>query len=474
MTITLCSWGAAEEVTGSKHILDYEGRRILLDCGMHQGRRKTAREKNQNFPFDPSDLEAMILSHGHFDHSGAIPIAVKKGLDSNVYCTPATRDISSLILMDSAHIQARDAEYLTKRRAKDAGIDEDEMVPVEPLYGEADVVESLSRFVTVSYHRPFFAGDGIKATFYDAGHILGSALTHIEINGGKRPLRLGFTGDLGRANMAIIRDPEVIPPVDYLICESTYGDRLHDYIGKAMDELAEVVNDVWEKRGKLIIPSFAVERTQEIVYYLHLLYDQGRIPDIEVFVDSPMAVNATSIFRTHPECYDQRTRDAFLDHHKNPFGFETLRFVSSTNESKELNRRDQPAIIISSSGMCEAGRILHHLANNVSDPKNTILVVGFMAQNTLGRRLADREAEVRIFGQKYPVRARVKIINAFSAHADHEEIMEWLNKLDRDSLKGVFLVHGEPDAQANMQRIMKEDGIDRVDILKFGEEVELD
>ncbi|HUT52905.1 MAG TPA: MBL fold metallo-hydrolase [bacterium] len=469
---TLCSWGAAGEVTGSKHLLELEGRQIVLDCGMFQGKRKEAREKNENFPFDPSAVESLILSHGHFDHTGAIPIIVKKGFAGNVYCTPATREISSLVMMDSAHLQAKDAEYVTKKRAK--GEDQEAVVPVEPLYTEQDVVAGLSCFMTVSYHREFPVGDGIRASFYDAGHILGSALTRLTIGKGPNAPALGFTGDLGRTRMAIIRDPEALPPVDWLICESTYGNRRHDPITRAMDELAEVVNQVWERRGKLIIPAFAVERTQELVYYLHLLRDQNRIPEIPVFVDSPMAVNATSVFRTHPECYDQETRQAFLDHHQNPFGFETLRFVSSTEESKRLNKRSEPCVIISSSGMCEGGRILHHLANNVSNPNTVILIVGFMARNTLGRRLADREKEVKIFGQRYPVKARVKIINAFSAHADYEEIKAWINRLDRDRLKSVFLVHGETEAQENLKKVLLEDGVRRVEILKYGEAVELE
>lgn len=468
---TLCSWGAAGEVTGSKHLLNISGRQILLDCGMFQGKRKEAREKNQKFPFDPSNVEALILSHGHFDHCWAIPIIVKKGFNGNVYCTPATREISSLVMMDSAHLQQKDAEFVMKKRSK--GQDQETPVPVEPLYNEQDVVASLSFFMTVSYHREFPAAEGVRAVFYDAGHILGSGLVRLEIGKGSSELALGFTGDLGRAKMAIIRDPEALPPLDYLICESTYGNRLHDPMGKAMDELAEVVNQVWQRRGKLIIPAFAVERTQELVYYLHLLRDQERIPEIPIFVDSPMAVNATSVFRTHPECYDQETRQAFLDHHDNPFGFETLRFVSSTEESKKLNRRDDPMVIISSSGMCEGGRILHHLANNVSNPNTVILIVGFMAQHTLGRRLADREKEVKIFGERYPVKARVKIINAFSAHADYEEIKSWVRRLDRDRLKGVFLVHGEPEAQENLKNVLLQDGLPRVEVLRQGEPVEL-
>ena len=471
MKVSLCAYGAAEEVTGSKHLLEVDGSRVLLDCGMFQGKRKEAREKNQKLPFEAASIDALILSHAHFDHCGAIPILVKKGFRGNIYSTPASRELGSLIMMDSAHLQTMDAEFVNQKRAQ--GEDQETAVPVEPLYDEADVLSALNSFMTVSYHRTFPVAAGIQATFYDAGHILGSCLTRLEIDRDGRKLAVGFTGDLGRANMAILRDPETLPPVDYLICESTYGNRRHDPIAQAMDELAEVVNEVWNRRGKLIIPAFAVERTQELVFFLHLLHDQKRIPEIPIYVDSPMAVNATSIFRTHPECYDDDTRRSFLDHHENPFGFEHLTFVTSTEESKRLNKLDEPAVIISSSGMCEGGRILHHLANNIGNPKNTILVVGFMAQNTLGRRLADREREVKIFGQKYPVKARVKIINAFSAHADYEEIKSWLHKLDRRSLRAVFLVHGEPEAEANLKQVLTADGLPRVDILKMGEPVEL-
>jgi len=467
----LCSFGAAEEVTGSKHLLEFDGRRVLFDCGMFQGRRAEAREKNSRLPFEAEGIDAVLLSHAHFDHSGALPVLAKDGFPGNVYCTPATREISSLILMDSAYLQAKDAEFVKKKRAR--GQDTDEPVPVEPLYDADDVLRSLDYVMTVSYHRTFKVAGGVRATFYDAGHILGSCLTRVEFGEGGSGLAVGYTGDLGRDGMAIIRNPELLPEIDYLICESTYGNRRHDPMEQALDELAEVTNRAYQNRGKLIIPAFAVERTQELVYYLHLLYDWGRIPEMPIFVDSPMAVNATSIFRTHPECYDPATREAFIDHHKNPFGFETLRFVTSVEESKSLNTLDEPAVIISSSGMCEGGRILHHLANNISDSRNTVLIVGFMAAHTLGRRLADRASEVKIFGQKYPVRARVKIINAFSAHADYEEIRAWTARLDLNRLKGVFLVHGEPEAQANLKEVLQEEGIKRVEILRFGEKVEL-
>ncbi|MFO8058884.1 MAG: MBL fold metallo-hydrolase [bacterium] len=471
MGISLCAYGAAEEVTGSKHLLSFPGGRVLLDCGMFQGSRKKSWEKNEKLGFEANSIDSVLLSHAHFDHSGAIPILTKNGFTGNVFCTPATREISSLIMMDSAHLQAQDVEFLNKKQERNgAG---GNSAPLTPHYDESEVLSSLDHFVTVSYHREFWAGDGVKAEFYDAGHILGSALVRLELRDGDRTVSVGYTGDLGREGMAIIRDPEVLPPIDYLVLESTYGNRVHEEMDQALEELSEVVNRAWNRGGKVIIPAFSVGRTQELVYHLHLLYDRKRIPDIPVYVDSPMAVNATSIFRTHPECYDKETRQAFLEHHRNPFGFETLRFITSTDQSKSLNKSDEPMIIISSSGMCEGGRILHHLIHNITDPNNVILIVGFMAQHTLGRRIADRESEIKIFGDKYPVRARVKIINAFSAHADYNEIRDWTGKLSQKDLKGVFLVHGEPEAQEHLAGVLKEDGIRRVEVLEFGKEVEL-
>ncbi len=467
MQVELFSYGGAEEVTGSKHFLKVHDQQIMIDCGAFQGRRRDAEEKNRTWPFDARQITSTILTHAHFDHSGMIPLLPKKGFDGNIYTTPASRDLASLIMMDSAHIQAKDIEYLKKKAVKRG-----EEFEKEPLYTENDVIAALDYFITVSYHRQFFVGDGIKATFYDAGHILGSAITVVEINRNGHEMRIGFSGDLGRKNLPILRDPEVIPPVDYLVMESTYGHRLHDPIDAVLDKLADVVNRTVQRGGKIIIPAFAVERTQELVYFLHLLNDKNRIPQIPVYVDSPMAVNATSIFRVHQECYDQETRNAFLNHHKNPFGFNELRYVTNVEESKRLNGLKEPAIIISSSGMCEAGRILHHLANNIENPKNTIMIVGFMAEHTLGRRIKEEQKEVRILGDYYKLRAEVVTMNAFSAHADYQEILDYISQLDYDRLKGIFLVHGEPDAQANLKKLLEEKNY-KTTIVKYGERYQL-
>ncbi len=453
MQAELFSWGGAQEVTGSKHFLKLKDQTVMVDCGAFQGHRREADEKNRRWQFDAETLTATLLTHAHYDHCGLLPLLPGKGFIGNIYTTPATRDLANLIMMDSAHIQARDMEFLAKR-AKRKG----ETFDKTPLYDENDVLNCLDHFVTVSYHRPFYIGNGIKSTFYDAGHILGSALAVVEMEKNGRQMRVGFSGDLGRKNLPILRDPEIIPPVDYLVMESTYGHRLHDPIDTATEKLADVINRTVRRKGKIIIPAFAVERTQELVYFIHLLTDRGKIPKIPVYVDSPMATNATAIFKVHQECYDAETRQAFTSHHKNPFGFNDLHYTNSLQESKELNSLAGPAIIISSSGMCEAGRILHHLLHNIEDHRNTVLIVRFMAEHTLGRRIKEEREYVRIFGDHYKLNAEVATINAFSAHADYNEILDYISQLDYQRLKQVFLVHGEPDAQANLQRLLTEKG----------------
>ncbi len=442
MSITLSSFGAAREVTGSKHVLSVDGRRLLIDCGAFQGKRQEADAKNRRLLPDPAGLEASILTHGHFDHCGLYPLLVKKGYRGSIFSTPATRDLANLIMMDSAAIQARDKEYLTKQAAKRG-----ETFDWEPLYDSEDVVEATSRFVTVSYGREFIPMEGLRASFADAGHILGSASVRLEARDSNGAVTaIGFSGDLGRKNKPIIRDPDPMGPMDYLVLESTYGDRLHESGDNALETLARAVNIIAERKGKMVIPAFAVERTQEIVYYLHQLADQKRIPEIPIWCDSPMAINATSIFQVHPECYDQEIHQAFIKHNRNPFGFNQLRFAQSVEDSKHLNDMPGPMIIISADGMCEAGRIQHHLLHTLDDPANMVLIVGYMAAGTLGRRIKEKQKELRIHGQVLPLRAEVMEINAFSAHADYEEIGAWLSMTDRSRLKGIFLVHGEDEA----------------------------
>ncbi len=463
MQAELFSYGAAEEVTGSKHFLKTGDRIVQIDCGAFQGHREEADKKNRSWDFDASAIESVVLTHAHFDHCGLVPLLRKKGFEGNIYTTPASRDLANLIMMDSAHIQAKDLEYLRKRAAKRG-----EAFEGEALYTERDVIASLDQFITVSYHRPFYIGDGVEVQFFDAGHILGSALTMMKLRQGSDELIMGFSGDLGRKNLPILRDPEMLPAVDYLVMESTYGNRLHDPVETASTKLAQIIRQTADKSGKIVIPAFAVERTQELVYILHLLNDEGRIPKIPVYVDSPMATNATSIFRVHQECYDEDIRRAFMDHHENPFGFNELSYVVNTEHSKRLNTLKGPAIIISASGMCESGRILHHLANNIEDPRNTILIVGFMAQNTLGRKILEKQSEVRIFGDVYRLNARVEVLNTFSAHADCNDILEYIDGLDKNRLKEIFLVHGEPEAQTNLKGLLKDRGYS-TRIVRYGE-----
>lgn len=449
----LTSFGAAREVTGSSHVIDTGKSKIMIDCGMFQGHRLESERKNKIMDYDPASIDAVILTHGHCDHCCRIPLLVKNGFRGNIYTTPATRDIASLVMADTAHIQQKDAKWLQKKRPDH---------PFTPLFDNEDVTKSLDQFVTISYNREFYLPDGIKGEFFDAGHILGSAVTVLTFPDGKK---MAFTGDLGRAGLPIIRDPQKIPDVDYLVCESTYGNRLHDPIDDAMRDLAEVVSETYERGGKVIIPAFAVERTQEVIYFLHRLMNDDKIPRMDIYIDSPMASNATTIFRVHQECYDESVREHFLAEYKNPFGFENLHYTTDVSESKRINEIHEPMIIVSSSGMCEAGRILHHLKNNIEDPRNTIIIVGYMAAHTLGRRIAERRQEVKIFGQPYELRAQVKILNTFSAHADYNEILEYVGKLDSGKLQKVFLVHGEDDALESLSEKMAAINIHNIQIV---------
>ena len=451
--MNLTSYGGAREVTGSNHVLDLGNSRIMVDCGLFQGHRLKSEEKNRIMNYDPSKISSVLLTHGHCDHCGRLPLLAKDGFEGNIYTTPATRDIAGLVLADTAYIQQKDAQWLKKKKPHH---------PFQPLFGSDDVTKVLNQFVTISYDRDFFLDDGVKCRFCDAGHILGSGIAVLDLPNGKR---IAFTGDLGRAGLPIIRDPEQIPDVDYLVCESTYGNRLHDPIEFAKEELAETINKTYERGGKIIIPAFAVERTQEVIYFLHRLIVEEKIPHIDIYIDSPMASNATTIFRVHRECYDESVREHFLEDNKNPFGFDDLHYTTNVTESKQINEINKPCIIISSSGMCEAGRILHHLKNNIEDPKNTILIVGFMASHTLGRRIVERRDEVKIFGQPYKLNAQVKILNTFSAHADYNEITGYIKKMDLERLKKIFLVHGEDDALENLQGELSGIGVKEVQIV---------
>ncbi|MDY4189063.1 MBL fold metallo-hydrolase [Treponema porcinum] len=469
MMITMYSLGAAEEVTGSKHILEIDGHQIMIDCGAFQGKRQLSDTKNRDFDIAADKLDAVVLTHGHYDHCGLLPVLTKKGFTGNIYATPATRDIANLVMMDSARIQARDAEFLAKQANKKG-----EKFTWRPLFNENDVVKTANQIISLSYNRKMYIAPNVSLEFYDAGHILGSGFAYLTITNGSEETRVLFTGDIGRKEKPIIRNPAVnMPPPDYIVLESTYGNRKHEDAEFAMKELERVVRDTCSKKGKIIIPSFAIERAQELVFYLHLLTDRKKIPVVPIYVDSPMAANATSVFRVHPECYDESVNEAFLKHHKNPFGFGSLSFTTSVEESKSLNDKEGPMIIISADGMCEAGRVLYHLANEIGNERNTILIVGYMAENTLGRKIRDGEKEVKILGDMYHVNAKVEQINAFSAHADYTEMTDWLKTIDTSRLKNIFLVHGEKEAQEFFTDYLHQNGFPNVTTVKYDETYDL-
>ncbi len=443
--------GAVREVTGSMHILTVNGKRILLECGFFQGKRSESNRLNRNLPFDASSIDVMVLSHAHIDHSGNIPNLVKQGFEGAIYTTFATRDLCSLMLMDSAYIQVKDAEFYN-RKAEERG-DKDR---IEPIYNEADVRACLSRFVAIDYQITLPIAPGVNLTFYNAAHVLGSAVVCLDLEEGAQRLRFLFSGDLGRWDLPILRDPVVPPDVDLFVCESTYGDRLHDPIITRDDGLARVINETIKRRGKVIIPSFALERAQEVVLALKKLLVAKKIPPIPVYVDSPLATSITQVFKMHPECYDEEVL-LFTNHQDNPFSFQGLNFITRVEDSKALNERQEPCVIISASGMCEAGRILHHLRNNISDERNTILIVGFQAHETLGRKILRGDTKVKIFGMVHPVEARVEVLNAFSAHADKHELYRYRKELG-GKVRKIYLVHGEEEQCEAYRQFLVEQG----------------
>jgi metallo-beta-lactamase family protein len=459
--INLTPYGAARNVTGSRHLLDINGYRILLDCGLFQGRRADTYERNLHFPFDARSLNAVIISHAHMDHLGNLPNLVKQGFGGDVHCTSATLDLANIMLMDSANIQEGDIDYVNKVRRRH------NEPAVEPLYIKSDVPPTLRLLRGCSYGHPFNLADNIQAVFQDAGHILGSAITILYIDDNGRRISVCFTGDLGRNNMPIIQDPFVVTDSDVLIIESTYGNRLHADISNVTEKLARVINETVARGGKLIVPSFALERTQELVYCLHQLKLAHSIPDIPVYVDSPLAIDATDIFRVHPECYDSETAE-LLRTEKDPFGFRGLHYVASAEESKKLNFIKTPAMIIAGSGMAEAGRIQHHLKNNISDPRNTVMIVGWQAENTLGRKIAEKWPEVSIYGEQYKLRCRVEIFNEFSAHADRNDLLKWAGA-GKDKWQRVFVVHGEESAALSLADAFTEAGLKQVVVPEYGQ-----
>ena len=460
-------FGAAQTVTGSMHILHLPGGPVSLDCGLFQGRRREAREKNRKFPLRPGRIRSVLLTHAHIDHSGNIPGLVKRGFQGTVYATPATADLCDVMLLDSAHIQEEDARYWNEKRART------EADEIEPLYRREDALKAQRHFQRMPYDETFEFAPGCRARFVEAGHILGSACLLVEIDDeSRRTIRLLYTGDLGRFQVPILRDPTCpFPQVDYLITESTYADRVHHNPTDMKQQLVWIINQTREAGGKVIIPAFSVGRTQTVVYYLHQAMAEGLMEPLPIYVDSPLSTNATEIFKKHPECYDEKARD-FWQQEGDIFGSGHVRYITGVEESKALNRREEPCVIIASAGMCEAGRILHHLKNNVEDEANTVIVVGYMAQNTLGRRIVERREELRIFGRMYKLLARVEVLNGFSAHADRNDLRKCLGPLAKQ-LKGAFCVHGEGAQPRAMKDILVEAGCENTHIPAPGQKFTL-
>ncbi len=460
--------GAAREVTGSKHLITTDdGVKILLDCGMYQGKGLETDRMNRVLGFEPKDIDYLILSHAHIDHAGLIPYIVKNGFEGMIIATHATRDLCAIMLSDSARIQEHDTHTHNKKRLREG------LPPLEPLYTIKDAEHSLNFFVSISYNNKFKINKNVSLVFTETGHILGSAATNLTITEGTETKRLCYTGDIGRQKNLILRPPQILPQADYLITESTYGDRLHDYHDDAQKKLLEiVVSTCQKKRGKLIIPSFSVGRTQEIVYALHLLFDKGWLPKVKIFVDSPLSINATNILRMHPESFNDEMLDR-MEKDPDPFGFNTLTYVRNEEDSKRLNNTEDPCIIISASGMMEAGRVKHHLANSISYSKNTVLIVGYCAPTTLGAKIRRGDKEVSIFGVRYPVKADIAILESYSAHGDYNENIFYLSCLNKKQIKKVFLVHGEYETQLHYKSSLEQNLYTNIEIPAPEQEFEL-
>jgi metallo-beta-lactamase family protein len=443
-------FGATRTTTGSMYLLEINGRRLLLECGLFQGHREESIQRNCRFPFDPRQVDTVVLSHAHIDHAGNLPNLCKQGYTGNIYCTFATRDLSGIMLVDSAQIQKDDAAFVSKKRAKQ------KLPPVEPLYSAADAEQALKQFVAFNYDRPFPVLDGVTVTFRDAGHILGAAQVVLDVHESGRQFRYLFSGDVGRGNDEILRDPEPVENVDYLQIESTYGGREHSIRTDADETVGRLVLETLKKNGKVIIPAFSVGRTQDIVYVLNQLTLAGKLPRVPIFVDSPLSVNATEIYRLHPECFND-TINKFLHEKANPFGMENLTYIREVACSMKLNDLKEPAIIISASGMCEAGRIRHHLKNHIGNPDNLILFIGYCAEHTLGAQIVAGQNPVNIFGEPQAVRAKIVSLDTYSGHADKNELRQYVQKISGD-IKKICCIHGEESqclAHAATLRAMK-------------------
>ncbi len=443
--------GAARTTTGSMYLLEVGDKRVLFECGFFQGKRKESMERNRQFPFKPSEIDCMLLSHAHIDHSGNIPNLTRQGFEGSIFCTHATRDLAALMLDDSAHIQEADCAFINRLNQKLGKKNE----PIaEPLYTIADAQKASRQLASIAYDRTFEVTEGIKVTFRDAGHILGSSEMVFDLRENNRAVRLVFSGDLGRGKNDILRDPTPFENADILIIESTYGGRLHEPQEEANSKLCSIINRALDRKGKIIIPSFSIGRTQQLVYSLHQLTKTKSLPKIPIYVDSPLSVNATEIFRLHPDCFNAATYQ-MLCKHENPFSLQNLTYIHSVDESKALNNRHEPCIIIAASGMCEAGRIRHHLRNNIGDERNTILMVGFCAPNTLGHALVERQPTVSIFGEKHEVKAHIETMDAFSAHADRNELLGLMAK-STGPMRKILVTHGQEDQAEAFAKTLRE------------------
>lgn len=444
--ITVTFWGAARTVTGSMHLVEAGRRRILLDCGLFQGKRAEAWRRNSEFPFNPSDIDMVVLSHAHIDHCGNLPHLVRRGFHGPIYATPATRDLIAVMLADSAKIQAEDAGHLNRHRRPHEP-------PITPLYDQRDVRNTMQCTRTVPYETMHDLGDGMHVRFLDAGHLLGSAIVHLTFDSGKS---ITFTGDLGRKAIPILRDPSPLPPANLIISESTYGGRSHPGIELLAGDLGDAVKRTVERGGRILIPAFSLGRTQTIVFFLHQLMSKGAIPSLPIFVDSPLAAAATEVFHMHPECFDEETSQLLIDE-PDVFGEKRVRYLRTVDESKSLNAHSTPCIIIAASGMCEAGRILHHLKRDIEDARNTILIIGYQAPETLGRRLVEKKPIVRIHGEEKKLRAEVAVMNGFSGHAGRDDLLAALTPLAATTRK-LRLVHGEPEQAEALLVTLRERG----------------
>ncbi|MHC4323895.1 MAG: MBL fold metallo-hydrolase RNA specificity domain-containing protein [Planctomycetota bacterium] len=468
MSIKMQFLGAAQNVTGSRHLLEANGTKVLVDCGLYQERQFRARNW-EPFTCPPESLDAVLLTHAHLDHCGLLPKLVKEGFKGRIYCTAATSEIAQIILLDSAHLQEEDAKYKLKRHKREGRKGPH---PIEPLYTTVDAETCFPQFSTVQYKKPIEIGAGVEATFCDAGHVLGSSIIKIKVSQNGQDRTVIFSGDIGRPDRPIVQDPSIVEQADYVLVESTYGDRVHQGPEDTKKLIAEVINSTKQAGGNIIIPSFALERSQELLYYINELLLEKAIPQIPVFLDSPMASRITKVFKKHRELYDEEMTE-FVRRNKSPFEFPGLKMAGSSDESKAINHLSGTVMIIAGSGMCTGGRIKHHLVNNVTNPKNTVMFVGYQAVGTLGRRIVNGEKEVRILGQEYPINARIARINGFSAHADKEELLEWLSEL-KNTPRKIFVVHGESESANEFGNYIREKTGWQVAVPAYQDEVVLD